>query len=377
VKDFQEGASVIVEHKKQIPWWRPEIGTVELDLIQEVLKNNYLNEGEVTTRFEEEIAKRVGARYAIGVTSGTTALYLSLMALGIGPGDEVVVPDITFIATANAVTMTGAKVVLADVDQATFTLDPGSFEKALTPRTKAVIPVHVSGRGGTIFEILDMAARRGIPVVEDAAEALLSRCQDRALGTIGITGCFSFSPNKTITTGQGGIITTSDPAVLLRLRELKDQGRPARGTGGDDIHASIGFNFKLTNLQAAVGLGQLTYLNARVARQKRIYEIYREELRELEEIRLFPFDTARGEIPQWTDVLAEKRDQLDAYLNDHGAHCRRYWFPLHTQKPYREPETRFPNSTRLAPMALWLPSAFQMTDQDTLSVCKLIKQFYR
>lgn len=361
---------------RKIPWWQPEVGPKEGGLLLEVLASNYLNEGDITDRFEKEIAARLDVPYAVAVTSGTAALFLSLMALGIGPGDEVIVPDVTFIATANAVTMTGARAVLVDVCPETLTMDPASLEKAITAKTKAVIPVHVSGRGGTIFDTLEIAGEKGIHVVEDAAEALLSRCKGRYLGTLGMTGCFSFSPNKTITTGQGGIIVTRDIAIHNRLRELKDQGRPVRGTGGDDIHASIGFNFKLTNLQAAVGLGQLTYLDARLERQRRIYEIYRDELLRVEGLRIFPFDTANGETPQWTDAVAENRDKLDAFLNERGAHCRRFWFPIHTQQPYKESGDRFPNSTLMVPKAIWLPSAFQLNDDDVRYVCDLVRNFY-
>lgn len=362
--------------KRKIPWWQPETGRAEIQLVREVLESNYLNDGEVTTRFEQEIAARLDVPYAVAVTSGTTALYLSLMALGIGPGDEVIVPDITFIATANAVTMTGAKAVLVDVAPESLTMSPKAFETAISNKTKAVIPVHVSGRGGSLSKIMEVAQKHNLPVVEDAAEALLSRFHGRYLGTFGATGCFSFSPNKTITTGQGGIIVTHDRIIHNRLRELKDQGRPVRGTGGDDIHASIGFNFKLTNLQAAVGLGQLACLNKRIERQKRIYEIYRDKLQETQGIHIFPFDTQSGEAPQWTDVLAERRDELDTYLNSHGACCRRYWFPIHTQQPYMEPGDRFPNSARLASKAIWLPSAFQLSDDDIRHVCDLIRKFY-
>ena len=362
---------------REISWWKPEVGTVEGKFVRDVLKSNYLNDGDVTTRFEQEIAVRLGVPYAVGVTSGTTALYLSLMAIGVGHGDEVIVPDVTFIATANAVTMTGARPVLVDVHPDSLTMNPASFEEAITSQTKAVIPVHVSGRGGTVFEILDIAFRKGIPVVEDAAEALLSRSKGRFLGTLGIAGCFSFSPNKTITTGQGGIITTADPSIHGRLRELKDQGRPVRGTGGDDMHASIGFNFKLTNLQAAVGLGQLTRLDKRLERQKRIYKLYSDELRGIPGIRIFAFVTAGGEIPQWTDAIAERRDELDAYLSRNKVYCRRYWFPIHTQKPYHEADERFPNSVRLVPKAIWLPSAFHLKDDDVRYVCSLIREFYK
>jgi len=363
--------------ERNIYWWLPQVGNKEQVFVTNVLNSNYLNEGDVTTKFEQEIAKRLGVPYAVAVTSGTTALYLSLMALGVGYGDEVIVPDITFIATANAVTMTGAKVVLVDVSPKNLTMDPISFEQAITQKTKAVIPVHVSGRGGTIFDILDIASYRGISVVEDAAEALTSKCQGYFLGTLGVMGCFSFSPNKTITAGQGGVIATSDPAIHGRLRELKDQGRSVRGTGGNDIHASVGFNFKLTNLQAAVGLGQMTRLDERVDRQKRICDVYRDELQGVQGIHIFDFDTAGGEIPQWTDAIVERRDELDVYLNYHGVQCRRYWYPIHTQKPYREPDDRFPTSVSLAPKAIWLPSAFQMNDDDVRYVCNLIRNFFK
>ncbi|SVB90055.1 uncharacterized protein METZ01_LOCUS242909, partial [marine metagenome] len=178
----------------------------------------------------------VGATYAVGVTNGTSALFLALAALGIGHGDEVVVPDLTFIATANAVTLTGATPVLVDIDPATLTISPEAFEKAITAHTRAVIPVHISGRSADLPAIVAIAKEHGLAVVEDAAEAFASFHDGRALGTIGIAGCLSFSPNKTIMTGQGGMVLTDDEGLHLRLRELKDQGRPVRGTGGDDPH---------------------------------------------------------------------------------------------------------------------------------------------
>jgi len=228
-------------------WWKPEITGAESPLLHEVLESNFLNEGAVTEEFEKRIADKVGARYAVATTSCTTALSLSLMALGIGHGDEVIVPDMTFIATANAVTMTGAKVVLVDVDPATLSMNANSFEKAITSRTRAVIPVHVTGRAGSFASVMKMAEQYGIPVIEDAAEALGSKFNGKFLGTWGRAGCFSFSPNKTISTGQGGMIVTDDEKLVARLRELKDQGRPMRGTGGDDLHPALGFNFKFTN----------------------------------------------------------------------------------------------------------------------------------
>jgi perosamine synthetase len=361
---------------KRIPWWSPQIVDEDFPLVAEVLRSNFVNDGEITGQFEREIARLLGARHAVAVTSGTAALYLSLKALGVGHGDEVIVPDVTFIATANAVTMAGAKAVLADVDPQTLALCPSACAQAITPRTRAIIPVHVSGRAGTITEILGLAKSHGLPVVEDAAEALLSRHQGKYLGTLGQAGCFSFSPNKTITTGQGGMIVTNDDELHGRLRKLKDQGRPVRGTGGADVHESVGFNFKFTNLQAALGLGQLNHLRARTERQGRIYDIYREELGRLPAITLMQANTAGGERPQWTDALAERRDELEKFLDARRIGYRRFWFPIHTQAPYRLPDERFPNSTRLWPRAIWFASAFQLTDEDVRYVCRTIREFY-
>jgi perosamine synthetase len=362
---------------KSIPWWKPQIGNEEPALVTQVLQSNFVNDGEVTEQFEREIARLVGTRHAVAVTSGTTALYLSLKALGVGHGDEVIVPDVTFIATANAVTMTGAQAILVDVDERTLALDPASCERAITSRTRAIMPVHVSGRPGTIRQIMKLADARGLPVVEDAAEALLSKHGGQYLGTLGKAGCFSFSPNKSITTGQGGMIVTHDDEIHLRLRKLKDQGRPVRGTGGADIHESLGFNFKFTNLQAAVGLGQLKYLPERVQRQRRIYDIYREELQGIGQINLMEVNTSEGECPQWTDALVERRDELANFFDSRRIGYRKFWFPLHTQAPYRRPDTDYPNSTRLWPRAIWFASAFQLTDEQVRSVCRSVREFYQ
>lgn len=362
--------------ERKIPWWVPEIGPEEYGLVKEVLDANYLNEGDVTERFERAIAERLQVKHAVATTSGTSALALSLIGLGVGHGDEVIVPDVTFIATANAVTLAGATPILADVDPRTLNLDPRAFERAITRRTKAVMPVHVTGRAADMRAIGEIAKQQGLFVVEDAAEGFTSKHEGRYLGTFGDAGCLSFSPNKTITTGQGGAVLTNNGDLHRRLRELKDQGRPVRGTGGDDVHHSVGFNFKLTNLQAAVGLAQLTRLEARSERARRTYRMYAEGLRRLEGLRVFPFRIDEGELPQWTDVTVERRDELDRYLLERNVHCRRFWFPLHTQAPYRQSDAAFPNSTKAAPSALWLPSAFTLTDGDVETVIRHIHDFF-
>jgi len=359
-----------------INFWVPRIGKEERLLVNQVLESNYLNDGNITHKFEQELAGLLGCRYVVAVTSGTAALFLSLAGLGIGLGDEVVVPDISFIAAANAVTLTGAKVVLSDIDYRTLNIDPQAFASVITSRTKAVIPVHVSGRAADLKAIMRIAGEKGISVVEDAAEAFMSRLNGRCLGTFGKTGCFSFSPNKIITTGQGGAVITNDKKLHIRLRELKDQGRPRRGSGGADIHNAVGYNFKFTDLQAAVGLGQLSLLSRRLKKMKRICDIYRKELNGLKQISLLPFNTAKGESPQWVDALAEDRDDLYRYLLKKRINCRKFWYPLHTQLPYRQDDGRFPVSSKLDKKAIWLPSAFTLTDTGIKYVCSQIKLFY-
>lgn len=361
--------------KRKIPWWTPEIGPYEYDLIKGVLDSNYVNEGDFTDRFEGELAQLLGVKYAVAVTSGTAAIALALAGLDVGPGDEVLVPDVTFIATANAVKLIGATPVLVDIDAQTLNMDPVAGERAITPRTRAIVPVHVSGRAAAMDELLDVARRHNLVLVEDAAEAFLSRRESGYLGTLGQAGCLSFSPNKTITTGQGGAVLTNNERVHVRLRELKDQGRPVRGTGGDDVHHAVGYNFKLTNVQAAIGLAQLQYVDARVARLRRNYAIYAERLAGIDGFRLPGFRLAEGELPLWTDAVVKQRDALDMFLRGRDIHCRRFWFPLHSQLPYRQLDNLFPVSSSACPQALWLPSAYTLTDADVHEVCDYIQEF--
>jgi perosamine synthetase len=358
----------------KLDFWTPQFGAEEKALVAGVIDTGFLNDGEVTAQFERRTAQLLGCRHIVATTSGTSAIFLALAGIGVGAGDEVIVPDVTFIATANAVTLTGAKPVLVDVDAQKLTLDSQGVERAITPRTKAIVPVHVSGRAADMDGLLDIARRHSLLVVEDAAEAFLSKHQGRALGTFGVAGCFSLSPNKTVTSGQGGLIATNDDQLHVRLRELKDQGRPGRGTGGDDAHNSIGYNFKFTNLQAAVGLGQLCDLSRRLERMRAIYRGYAEGLRGVRGISILPFCIEGGEVPQWTDVLVEHRDELYDQLVARGIRGRRFWHPLHTQVPYRAADGRFPNSTKLVPHAMWLPSAFTLSEADVAAVCREIRE---
>jgi perosamine synthetase len=362
----------------RLPWWLPVFGDEEARAVAEVLASGFPNDGDLTERFAAQIAEIAGADYGIGVSSGSAAIYCALVACGVGPGDEVVVPDLTFVATANAVRLAGARPVLADVRREDLSLDPGAVEDALTQRTAAIVSVHVNGRGGSIGDIVALAERRGLVVVEDAAEALGSKLRGRPLGAFGHAAAFSFAPTKIVTTGQGGVVVTSDPDVARRVRELKDHGRATRGTGGADVHPVFGFNFKLTNVQAAVGLVQLGRLEERLAHVHALEDWYAEELDGCAPaVRMIGGDRDGGEVHGWVDVLAEERDLLAAQLREKSADPREFWRPLHTQPVDEADGAAFPNATWASERGLWLPSALTLTRRDVAVVGVAVRSFVR
>lgn len=361
---------------KKIPWWEPKVEKEDYRFIARALEENFVNEGPLVVRFERAITRLTRSGNAVATTSCTAAMFLALKALGIGQGDEVIVPDITFIATANAVTLSGATPILVDVEPKRLTIDVGALERAITKKTRAIIPVHVSGRAADMASILRLARKYKLFVIEDAAEALGSRKNNRHLGTFGDIGCFSFAANKTVATGQGGMAITNNARLAQRMRELRNQGRKARGTGGDDIHDTIGFNFRMTDLQAGAGLGQLAHFAERMKRMRRNFELYRRELAGIKELRVYPTDSESGELPQWTDIETERRDELETYLRRKGIDCRKYWLPIHRQKAHARPNKDFSNATRLSPRSLWLPSAFTLTDKEVLTVCCELRNFF-
>ncbi|HEY5167228.1 MAG TPA: aminotransferase class I/II-fold pyridoxal phosphate-dependent enzyme, partial [Pseudolabrys sp.] len=212
-----------------IAWFGPHLTGREIDRLRDVLDRQYVNDGPLAREFERRVAAFVGTRHAVAVTSGTAAIALALMAAGIGSGDEVLVPDLTFIATANAVRLAGADVKLVDVEPMRFCVDPDAVEAAIGSRTRALVTVDVNGRGADYLRLEQICRKAGVVLICDAAEALGSRCGGRMLGSFGHAGCFSFSANKTITAGQGGMVVTDSDALHDRLRELKDQGRRTGG----------------------------------------------------------------------------------------------------------------------------------------------------
>lgn len=356
-----------------IPWFLPEVGDAEAEAATKVIGENFINDGPTTRKFEQVTAEYLGVRHCVGVTSGTAAITLALLAVGVKPGDEVIVPDMTFIATANAARMIGANVVLVDVEPERFTIDCDAVEAAITPRTRAIVPVDVNGRAADYDRLQDICDRHGLALISDTAEGFGSRHRNRALGTIASIGCFSFSSAKTITMGQGGLCATDDDILHDRLRELKDQGRRHGGTGGDDLHPVFGYNFKLTSLQAAVGLAQFQRLETRLAGFQARDSWYRSRLSDLPGVTLPPMADGE-EVRQWSDILLDDRDRIIAALRADKIDCRPFWLPLHRQAPYLQSDARFPVSCDISRRGSWLPSSFSLTEAQAEWIATRIRQ---
>jgi perosamine synthetase len=358
-----------------IPQMRPLFGEPEKnELLAYLEEDGFFTEFTRTEAFENEIAKFTGAKHCIVVNNGTVSLTLAAIALGVNFGDEVIVPNYTMIASPNSMKMIGARPVFVDVEPSTLVMDIKLVRKAITNKTKAIMLVSANGRAPSAgieqFELL--SRQTGIPLIEDAAQSLGSFYPDgRHIGRAGSIGSFSFSAPKIISTGQGGALITDDDALAESLRRLKDFGR---SSGGNDIHETIGYNFKFTELQACVGLAQMRQLIRRIERKKEIWTIYNEQLQGVQQISLFDHDLDCC-TPWFIDARAEDRDALSQYLKENGVGTRFMYPPINKQDAYKLPGD-YPVSQGVGEHGIWLPSMVQLTDLQISSICRLIKRFY-
>jgi perosamine synthetase len=317
--------------QKLIPVAAPIIGEREIAYVTDALRSGWVSSiGPYIDRFEEGFARYVGVRHAVAVSNGTVALHLALHALGVGPGDEVIVPDLTFAATAHTVLQTGAVPVFADVSPDTWCLDPRAVERALSTRTRAIVPVHLFGHPADVPALAAIARPRGVHILEDAAEAHGAAIGDARVGSIGDIAAFSFYGNKLMTTGEGGMLTTNDEALARRCRFLKDHGMsPARRYH----HTELAFNYRMTNLQAALGVAQLEQLDGFIARKREILGWYREVLGGVPGVTLNP------EAPGFRNVfwmisvvlgdeIRRSRDEVCALLRARGVDTRPFFVPM-------------------------------------------------
>jgi len=355
----------------RIPLSSPDITADDIEAVVSVLRTPRLSIGPKMEEFERSIADLVGVPHGIAVSSGTAGLHLCLRALGVGEGDEVLLPSFTFIAAGNAVLYERARPVFVDIEPRTLNLDPGQLERSITPKTRAIIAVHTFGHPADLDPIMDIARKHGLPVIEDACEAIGARYRGRPVGGIGDLGVFGFYPNKPITTGEGGMVVTRDSQMAVTIRALRNQGR-MESDGWLD-HRLLGYNYRLSELNCALGLEQIKRIDDILDRREALAIRYSEELQGMPEVIPPPLEIRDGRVCWFVYVVrVENRDTIFKRLTDQGIGCARYFAPLHRQPlfaPYLNPRDDLKITEQVAGKTLALPFFNRMTTEQIHEVC--------
>jgi perosamine synthetase len=360
-----------------IPIMEPWIDQEEIDLVMDCLNTGWISsQGKYIQEFERAFSGVCEAQYGVATSNGTTALHLALLTLGIGPGDEVIVPALSFIATANVVVYTGARPVFVDVSEKTWTLDPSLLRPLITARTKAIIPVHLYGHPTDMDPIINLAKDYRLWVIEDAAEAHGAEYQGKKVGSIGDIGCFSFYGNKIISTGEGGMLVTDNEEWVEKARMLRDHGM---SKDRKYWHPVVGYNFRMTNIQAAIGLGQITKLNRLIEKKREIADYYNKRLKNTPGI-ILPVEERWAKSVFWLYSLLLKpetkknRDDLIALLSQAEVESRPVFYPMPSMPPYQN-QGNYPVSDRISKGGISLPSGFNLTRSQQDHIVKLIQEF--
>lgn len=351
---------------------KPQIGAEEKQAVMEVLDSGMLAQGPRVKAFEEAFAAMCGTQHAIATSSGTTALHVALLAHGIGAGDEVITSAFTFIASANSILFTGARPVFVDIDPRTFNLNPDLIEAAITPRTKAIMPVHLYGLACDMDPILRLAEKHGLAIIEDACQSHGAGYKAGKAGSFG-TGAFSLYPTKNITSGEGGMITTNDPVIDEKCRVIRQHGMRKRY-----YHDELGYNFRMTDLHAAIGLAQLKKLDKFNAQRQANAKFLSEHLKGVTVPHL-P-DGLTHVFHQYTiRVTGGKRDALRTYLNEHGVGSEVYYpVPIHQQSFYVKDlgyTDSLPETEQAALEVLSLPVHAALTPSDLETIVSAVNEF--
>lgn len=359
-----------------IPISQPSITEREIDYVTDAVKSTWISSlGKYIDRFEAEFADFCETRYAICVSNGTVAIQLALTAHGIGEGDEVIMPNLSFIATANAVLHCNAIPVFADVDSYNLCLNPKSIEALITPKTKAIMPVHLYGHPAEMDVILEIANKHGLWVIEDAAEAHGARVRGKRVGSWGHCATFSFYGNKNLTTGEGGMITTNDEDFYNRCKYLRDH---AMSKEKRYWHTAPGFNFRMTNIQAAIGCAQLERSKDIFNKRQQIFEWYDKYLPKKSEISLNRTNEWATNA-YWLICLENedwdfiKRDQFMTELKKRGVDSRPYFYPMSTM-PYINEKVNTPVTNKIYQQGINLPTFFDLEEKQVRFICGVIKQ---
>ena len=374
-----------------IPIAKPFVGLEEEAAVLEVLRSGWLSQGPRVAQFEKEFAAFVSAKHAVAVSSCTAALHLALIAAGIGPGDEVICPSLSFIATANSIRYVLGTPIFVDIDPLTFNLDPSRIEAAITPRTRCILAVHQIGLPAALSEINEIAHRHNLLVIEDAACAIGSEYRGKSIGAPhSLMACFSFHPRKILTTGEGGMITTNDDNIAAQLRLLRQHGMTISDLARHktksimiERYDEVGFNFRMTDMQAAVGIVQLSRIDNFIARRRTLAARYTEEISKIPWLKP-PFEPVglRHNFQSYMVRLADEaplsRDKLMQGLLDLGISTRRGIMATHREKPYLEPkwDPLLPQTNVATNNCIVLPLFHQMTDQEQTFVLDGIREIF-
>lgn len=363
------------QQDKFITWWEPAFGDEEAQAVAEVVKGGFVNEGKLSDQFADAVESFLGVKYALPTCNGTVSIFLALKAAGVAEGDEVIVPGLSFIATANAVVMAGATPVFVDIKEHDLNLDADLVEGSITERTRAIMPVHINGRSADMSAIKKLASQHQLAVVEDAAEALGSYHDDQALGTISDAGCISLAPTKMITAAQGGLVLTNREDIRDAVIRLKDHGRLSRSW---NYHPEVGFNFKFNDVLAAIAIVQLKQLPGRLERAKKHFLQYKDALANIAQLNFIDTDYSAGTVPLWVDVIIDgDREEFIAHMRQKNIDVRPFWPAMHIQDAYKTENTpRLPITEKIAEQGLWLPSGAGKTEQDIQRVIHQVKQYF-
>jgi perosamine synthetase len=346
-----------------------------------VIDSGWFTEAKKTKEFEKMFAEFTGCKYACAVTSGTAGLYLGLNALGIQKNDEVIVPDLTFVASPNSIQANNAKAVLVDIEPNTLNLDIDILEKKITKKTKAIMTVNFNGRTTNMKILKEIAQKNNLKLIEDAAHSLGSFYKKNHQGTLGDIGVFSFSTPKIISTGQGGMIITNNKKLYERCMELKDFGRSIgvkKKMMSSFEHKTIGYNFKFTEFQAAIGISQMKKLPKRIKIKKYMFSMYYELLNKISDIEFI--ETDLDKITPWMMdiVLKNRKKKIDLinFLEKNMIETRIFYPPIHKLTPYHDKNKKYPITTNISDRGLWLPSSINLKNEEVDFISKKIREFF-
>lgn len=351
------------------------IGPDEAELIQQCIDARWLSEGPHTKAFAEQLKEFTGTSFLSFAPNATLGLYLAFLALDLPAGSEVLVPSFTFYGSATAAVFAGLKPVFVDCDPQTFNSGVEHFKAALTPRTRVIMPVHIYGQCSDMTAIMAFAKAHGLLVLEDAAQALGATHKGKQAGTFGDIGVISFYSDKTITTGEGGMLMTQDEALHAKISLLRNQGRPNAGTF---IHPSLGMNFRITDIQAAIGRAQLKKFDAVYKGKQHKWNIYQNALQGVGDLKFMAVHPDSNLVAFRFPILSAHRDGLMQALQDKGIQTRGFFYPMHWQPKLRsEPAAHLPNCEMLYAQGQCLPIHFKLQDSDLHMICDTIKDYFK